>query len=1185
MGRFFSKYRNLFLLLLMLAPAKSIAQVLDNTSINLNAGGYVNDVIYDPYHDCYIVVGKFTQVNGVHRVNMAFLDRATLAVETLPYLVPIDSTNGEIRSVALTRTLSGSLYTYHLFIGGNFGSVKIAGTNHARKGIVKLTATQSTLLPFTHTPFSLAAWNADVDMTPLLTGVYAEGIDDILISNDTLIFSGRFWGVNSTSLYQTRDGIAAFTLSGTVLAYPSIALAGTYSSRFYCIRKKGVNLFMGGYISGGGLTNGRLFKLDAAGASMSAFNYNYTSLRAVYGMEFQEDSLLYVVDDRASENSGPDGFYVVRQSNGTHKNNHSLSPAGTGMIGNAASGVSSMTLHDDEVFVTTTQASKYLVAAESQSEGPYVTTLDWNANAPGALTNTINGNVHVAGNKLFVSAANISTLSGQSRVGLGAYCLQPDNPQNFTVFDTTICPEDVVSYAIPTVPFADGYKWEFTGTGAFLVGSGSLDLPIELSFTSANSKQVSFAANFSPGQLKITPYSLCNGSTKLYSNTVSINIHSNPLPHVNAGVDTTLTCVRDSVILYGYSDSAVVSYEWVYPFFGDNVAGQIDTVSSAGNYVFKVKNALGCPNFDTVNVSLDTLKPAVTLPIGTYDLTCAVPEKTFAGSSSTPNTTGQWFEPIDSAFLSNPITVNLPGAYYFVVTDTMNGCEKSEGILVFNNHIIPTIAVVGYPVLTSVSALDTLTCSQDTLTLTTYSSTLGSTVEWMEQDTSAFFGNTLEITDGGFYYLFATEPTTGCTNSTGVFILEFQNSLDAQTVETGLLNCSSDSLILNGTSLSAGAVFEWNGTGLSGASNPVAVYDPGTYYFTATDPLTGCTGTDSVSVVRDYSITLSAGEDRLICEGEIVPVQVNYQGTISGINYLWSNGETSQHASYTAGLQPYAVVEVSGDNGCYGTDTIYLNLPPVPVINFEGFKPCDDGASGSIVANPVSGMAPFTFSIDNGINFQGTSVFSGLNIGTYPVLVKDSLGCTYNFTATIDENSNLPSPQFIFSTYNFATDTVVMIDVSNPPTDSTFWVFPPELIVLDYNPVSPMILLPDTGVFEITMNAWYGNCLVKLSKLIYASPFDSLNATSFNANGIKTVLLYPNPNSGNFMVSVEFYKAQRASLVIQDMIGTTYFFNEFDESLQLTETISLDQTVIDGTYVVKIISEFDSAFITFILAR
>ena len=261
--------------------------------------------------------------------------------------------------------------------------------------------------------------------------------------------------------------------------------------------------------------------------------------------------------------------------------------------------------------------------------------------------------------------------------------------------------------------------------------------------------------------------------------------------------------------------------------------------------------------------------------------------------------------------------------------------------------------------------------------------------------------------------------------------------------------------------------------------------------------MNGCVAIDSVIISQDNSINVFAGNDALLCDQDLINLTASYSGNITGINYLWNTGNVSTNEIYTTGNSVYGAIEVFGDNGCYGVDTVYLNLPPVPVINFQGFKPCDDGPSGQIVATPVSGTEPFQYSIDAGITYQASPVFSGLYIGTYPIWVKDSLLCDYQFVAVIDENSLLPEPKF-FSTYNFASDTIMIIDVSNPPTDSTVWEFPTEIIVLDDNVLSPTILLPDTGVFQITMKAYYGNCLVELTKPIYAAMFDSTAANNYN---------------------------------------------------------------------------------------
>ncbi len=1188
MSRFFRKYSFVFLFV-SLFSVEGRGQVLDNANLNLNSGGYINDVTYDSYRNYYIVVGNFTTVNGFARKNIAFLNGTTLAVETAPHLIPLSNIDGEIRTVEITRTFTDSspdFYTYHLFIGGNFQTITIGASNYTRKGIAKLTSTLPIILPISYTNFIVSSWNADLDMTSLITGAYSEGVDDILISNDTVIFCGKFLGVNSSTTGEMRDGIAAFYLNGNlILDYPEVAYSGSeWNRRFYEIQKEYGYLYLAGYVNNSGLGNGRLIKLGPTGTVIPSFSFDDNFTWAVYSIDLLEDSLLIISADYNSESAIPDGQRIIRKSNGSAKSNHSLQPYSDGYISQIAGPIRSLAVYENLVFAHTDNVSKYLVGVESESEGPLITVADWNAAVPGAITPILKGNLHISQNKLFVSGTNLAVLSGQPHLRLGAYCLEPHNPKIFTVSDSTVCPFETITYTIPSANYAAGYRWEYTGVGADFEANGSIESgPIDIDDIYANSVQVFFSGSSTSGQLKVTPYSYCNGTTKLFSNTITTNITVSSAPNSIAGNDTSITCYNSAIQLYGYSDSTNIdTFLWDYPGSLFDTLGQFETVTSAGNYIFKVTNTNGCSNYDTVQVTLNKIQPTATPPPPPYELSCLNPVEDFLGTTTTPNTIAEWYQD-STTFFPNPISVNTIGTYYFRVTDTLNGCFKDTGIVVSNNITPPDIAIVGYP--TIGLPLETLTCDLDTLNLVCTSSTPNSTASWINSDTSVFYGDLMTISNGGIYHLFATNNTNGCTISLNINIAENFSLHPMTTPADGLLNCSSDSIILFGSSTGAGAVLEWTGSSISPSTNPLTVYDPGWYYLSAENLANGCKTIDSVLVSQDNSITVFAGNDTLVCNNATVPLNATYTGTISGINYLWSNGGTSANTSYTAGTQPYTVVQITGDGGCVGTDTVHMNLPPTPVVNFEGFKPCDDGPSGQIVATPVSGIEPFTYSIDNGLNYQSSSVFNGLYIGDYPIIVRDSVNCEYNFTATIDENSSLPSPAFLFSTYNFETDTVVIIDVSNPPTDSTFWLFPNELLVLDNNPLSPMILLPDTGTFQITMQAYYGNCLVELSKLIYASPFDSLAATQYNLNGIKSIELYPNPTTGNFTVEVEFYKSQRAALVVQDMLANTYVLEEYDESFIITQDIYLDGTVIDGTYVLKVVSEFDSASITFILAR
>ena len=67
-------------------------------------------------------------------------------------------------------------------------------------------------------------------------------------------------------------------------------------------------------------------------------------------------------------------------------------------------------------------------------------------------------------------------------------------------------------------------------------------------------------------------------------------------------------------------------------------------------------------------------------------------------------------------------------------------------------------------------------------------------------------------------------------------------------------------------------------------------------------------------------------------------------------------------------------------------------------------------------------------------------------------------------------------------------------------------------------------------------------------------------------------------------ITIDFYKKQQAVITVQDISGNSYFYNQYGEVDTINEYISLSN-VINGTYILKIVSEFDSRYITFIVTQ
>ncbi|MCB9223646.1 MAG: hypothetical protein H6582_05650 [Crocinitomicaceae bacterium] len=803
-------------------------------------------------------------------------------------------------------------------------------------------------------------------------------------------------------------------------------------------------------------------------------------------------------------------------------------------------------------------------------------------------------------NLLFVTAPVTFDLSfgglggGPSRTGIAIYCLEPDDAQNFTAFDTTVCQGDIVTYTIPAAKFADGYDWSFSGGGADLnMGQSGEQSTIDDTVTI----DIEFLETFTGGVLTVTPYSTCNGhtmnSSKVYSDPISITIGLNPLPNAIAGADTVLNCYNnEQVTLNGYSDSVIVEYRWnqiLNPFFPDSI-GINYTAHDSDWYVLKVKAPNGCLNFDTVFVDMDTIKPTFN-PIIPDILGC---DDTIyvTGVPNNGIDTICWWNPFGTSdSIPNPLQCsdNGPysiGSYDFYTKFIGNGCISYTSIIVEKNDTVADIQINGYASIPISGYLDVITCAIPSLNLQTYSNTTNSTVNWMDNDSTNPQGDTKLIAASGLYLIQSINNDNNCIDYAWLQIgvdSSFATLMIDQPITD--LNCSNDSILLNGSTFTNDTTLIWTGTSISPSNNPLYVTSPGYYTFNVTKNSNGCTNKDSVLVVQNNSIDINTSNDTVGCNQDQIDVSASYVGNISGITYSWSNGATSASTSYTAGSDSLAIIEISGNGGCYGTDTVKISIPPLPAISVQGYAPCGTPNSGYLVVTPLSGWAPFEYSIDGGTTFQSSSTLAGLSSGNYTITMKDSLGCIYDFPATLSDDAAPPTPDFLLSTYNYESDTIAIVNVSNPMPDSVNWIFPTSFIIIDDNDTLPLVILPDTGEFVVTMEGYYGACIGSKTKVIHVTEFDTTVATLYNENGIKSVSLYPNPTNGNFTVEVELYKEQNIILNLSDMSGYVYEQVTEQNALIYSHDFQMDLNAQNGTYVIYIAAEFDSAYITFILNK
>lgn len=138
---------------------------------------------------------------------------------------------------------------------------------------------------------------------------------------------------------------------------------------------------------------------------------------------------------------------------------------------------------------------------------------------------------------------------------------------------------------------------------------------------------------------------------------------------------------------------------------------------------------------------------------------------------------------------------------------------------------------------------------------------------------------------------------------------------------------------------------------------------------------------------------------------------------------LSASGGTGTYATYEVSFNgggyavipgsPYDTVldgtyqfRVTDSQGCQAESSVIIVTPnTTPTLTETHIAvSCNGGADGSIVVTADNGIAPYEYSIDNGVSFQPSNVFTGLSLGTYDIIVRDYKSCLSALTqVTIKE--------------------------------------------------------------------------------------------------------------------------------------------------------------------------------------
>ncbi|MEZ4918032.1 MAG: hypothetical protein R2792_02910 [Saprospiraceae bacterium] len=513
-----------------------------------------------------------------------------------------------------------------------------------------------------------------------------------------------------------------------------------------------------------------------------------------------------------------------------------------------------------------------------------------------------------------------------------------------------------------------------------------------------------------------------NNSCSAFSSVVIPQDIENPV--IDAGPNNTLTCTTLSLGLQAIvssSSSPNLVYQWDTPD-GNILSGantDMPTIDAAGTYVVTVTDQNnGCTATGQLLIVNDVASPVSSIQAPGI-LTCTTLDLQLDGTASSQgaNFIFEW-STVGGQFVGQPNslqpTIDEPGTYTLLITNTVNGCTETVSVEVTEDVNLPAAEA---------GITDELTCATTSLDLDGNGSSTGGNFQytWTTTDGQIDLGiNTLTptVSAPGTYEILVLNTDNGCTQTDVVIITEDVQEPVLSIGQPDELDCITSAIILTGAATSAGnnPTVTWtssNGNILSGASTLMpTVNAAGTYNLLVENTQNGCTSTTQVQVSEDVTppVVSIQNPDLLTCtvteiilEGSSTPGTTISWTTLDG-NILSGNSGLSPTVNSTG---TYSLLATNTGNGCTAsTDIVVLQENNIPTgFDFALTPPSCLGTLGLVSIDQIQGgIGPFMYSIDGGQTFQTEEAFDGLDPGNYTMVIQDINGCE------VDDMVSIPAP-------------------------------------------------------------------------------------------------------------------------------------------------------------------------------
>ncbi|MFN8277651.1 MAG: gliding motility-associated C-terminal domain-containing protein [Chitinophagales bacterium] len=263
-------------------------------------------------------------------------------------------------------------------------------------------------------------------------------------------------------------------------------------------------------------------------------------------------------------------------------------------------------------------------------------------------------------------------------------------------------------------------------------------------------------------------------------------------------------------------------------------------------------------------------------------------------------------------------------------------------------------------------------------------------------------GGTLDSISGvaaGTYFVTVTD-NNGCSNSGSATVSQPANPLVAAIQQYDITCAGANDGHLDVTV--NGGLTPYNFTWSNGAiTEDLTGLGAGNYSVTIADA-GGCVATLNGSVAAPAPITSTISGTNVTCHGaQNGAVNLTPAGGTGTLSFLWSNFSAAEDLANIGG--GWFTVIISDANGCQHRDSVLIVEPAAISHSIQATSiSCYGAGNGALNLTAAGGTGTLLFSWSNGAS---TEDISGLNAGTYTVVIRDANNCQAVDSGVVTEPS------------------------------------------------------------------------------------------------------------------------------------------------------------------------------------